>query len=71
MIIQKFLDKNANTRLGSPSSPHGEINENAFFREIDWKKLERRQLESPFKPEIVRKLFFYIKQSKKKPTNKY
>lgn len=69
LIIQKFLDKNANTRLGSPSSPHGEINENAFFREIDWKKLERRQLESPFKPEIVRKLF-YIKQSKK-TTNKY
>lgn len=68
LIIQKFLDKNANTRLGSPSSPHGEINENAFFREIDWKKLERRQLESPFKPEIVRKLF-YIKQSKKQQIN--
>lgn len=50
---QKLLDKNANTRLGSPSSPHGEIIESGFFHEIDWKKLERRQLESPFKPEIV------------------
>lgn len=57
--FEKLLDKNANTRLGSPSSPHGEIIENPFFHEIDWKKLERRQLESPFKPEIVRKTSFF------------
>lgn len=50
---KQLLDKNANTRLGSPSSPHGEINQHGFFYEIDWKKLERRQLESPFKPNIV------------------
>ncbi|XP_031640848.1 putative protein kinase C delta type homolog isoform X2 [Contarinia nasturtii] len=51
-ILGKLLDKKTNTRLGSPTSPHGEITENVFFHEIDWKKLERRQLESPFKPEI-------------------
>lgn len=53
----KLLDKNPNTRLGSPNSPLGEINENVFFHEIDWRKLERRQLESPFKPEIVSETF--------------
>ncbi|XP_055311208.1 putative protein kinase C delta type homolog [Sitodiplosis mosellana] len=51
-ILGKLLDKNPNTRLGLPNSPLGEIKENVFFHEIDWKKLERRQLESPFKPEI-------------------
>lgn len=67
--FEKLLDKNANTRLGSPSSPHGEIIENPFFHEIDWKKLERRQLESPFKPEIVRKtsFFFHFVHGIKKP----
>lgn len=66
-----MLDKNANTRLGSPTSPNGELHENAFFHEIDWKKLERRQLESPFKLEIVRKTFSHIterKKNEKQPT---
>lgn len=49
----KLLEKNSNTRLGAPSSPHGEITENVFFYEIDWRKLERRQLEPPFKPKVV------------------
>lgn len=57
---KQLLDKNANTRLGSPSSPHGEINQHIFFHEIDWKKLERRQLESPFKPNIVSEIHHNI-----------
>lgn len=55
LFIQiKLLQKDANIRLGSPDSPFGEITENIFFHEMDWKKLERKQLETPFKPDIVR-----------------
>lgn len=47
------MQKDAKIRLGSPYSPYGEISENIFFRDIDWRKLERKQLETPFKPNIV------------------
>lgn len=53
MSPKKLLEKNSNTRLGAPSSPHGDITENVFFYDIDWRKLERRQLEPPFKPKVV------------------
>lgn len=49
----QLLEKDASVRLGASTSPHGEITDNVFFYEIDWKKLERRQLEPPFKPKIV------------------
>lgn len=49
----QLLEKDASDRLGASTSPHGDITENVFFYEIDWKKLERRQLEPPFKPKIV------------------
>lgn len=39
--------------MGAPNSPHEDITENVFFNEIDWKKLERRSLEPPFKPQVV------------------
>lgn len=39
--------------MGAPNSPHEDITDNVFFHEIDWKKLERRQLEPPFKPQVV------------------
>lgn len=49
----QLLEKDPNTRLGAASSPHGEITESVFFNEIDWKKLERRALEPPFRPQVV------------------
>lgn len=52
-VCEKLLDKDSKRRLGSPSSPYGEITQNVFFQEIDWRKLERKQLASPYKPEIV------------------
>lgn len=39
--------------MGAPNSPYEDIADNIFFHEIDWKKLERRQLEPPFKPQVV------------------
>lgn len=58
--LGQLMDRNAKTRLGTPNgvnSTNGEITENDFFREIDWKKLERKQIEPPFKPSIVRNVF--------------
>ncbi|XP_037027438.1 uncharacterized protein LOC119068106 isoform X2 [Bradysia coprophila] len=51
-ILSKLLEKDSNTRMGAPTSPHEDITENIFFNEIDWKKLERRMLEPPFKPQV-------------------
>lgn len=39
--------------MGAPNSPHEDICDNVFFNDIDWKKLERRQLDPPFKPQVV------------------
>ena len=49
----QLLDRNPATRLGMPNSPHGAIREHQYFRSIDWERLERRQLEPPFKPKLV------------------
>ena len=34
--------------------PAGPIKHHAFFAKVDFDKLERRQIEPPFKPKIVR-----------------
>lgn len=49
----KFLEKDANKRLGNRNCPAGGIQDQPFFRSIDWVKLEARQLEAPFKPNLV------------------
>jgi len=51
--VTQLLDRNPTTRLGMPNSPHGPIRDHQFFRSIDWKKLERRHVEPPFKPKLV------------------
>lgn len=58
----QLLEKDANTRMGAPNSPHEDITENVFFNEIDWKKLERRMLEPPFKPQVVKSIISLLKE---------
>lgn len=49
------MTKDSNERLGCTANGDQSILDHAFFREIDWVKLEARQIEPPFKPIIVRK----------------
>ena len=53
-IALQFLTKECEDRLGCTASGEQSIVNHAFFREMDWGKLEARQIEPPFKPIIVR-----------------
>ena len=50
----QFLTKNQARRLGcQPGLGDRQIKTHAFFRTLDWEKLEQRQIASPFKPQVV------------------
>ncbi|VDP05771.1 unnamed protein product, partial [Soboliphyme baturini] len=53
----QFLTKNCLKRLGCVPSTGGEdaIRAHVFFREINWDKLEHREVRPPFKPKIKSK----------------
>ncbi|XP_041976185.1 titin homolog isoform X2 [Aricia agestis] len=51
-ILTRLLDKDARTRLGGVECMHGDIRDQDFFRPIPWDKLERRELDAPFKPRV-------------------
>lgn len=53
LICLQLLEKDSSKRLGNRYCPAGDIKEQPFFHQIDWDKLERRQLEAPFKPKVV------------------
>lgn len=54
-LLLQLLTKNSAHRLGCVASEGGEsaIISHPFFNGIDWEKLNRRELEPPFKPRIV------------------
>jgi hypothetical protein len=47
------MERVVEERLGMPTSSKGNVRQHPFFKPIDWAKLERRQLDPPFKPKIV------------------
>ncbi|XP_046728986.1 protein kinase C eta type isoform X1 [Silurus meridionalis] len=53
-ILKALLMKNPTRRLGCVTSSGGEnaVMAHAFFNTIDWEKLNRREMEPPFKPQI-------------------
>ncbi|XP_044271810.1 putative protein kinase C delta type homolog isoform X5 [Tribolium madens] len=51
-VLQLFLEKDANKRLGNRFCPSGDIQDQPFFKPIQWDKLEARLLEPPFKPNL-------------------
>lgn len=53
--LVQLLDKDAQTRLGGAECMYGDVRDQDFFRPIHWDRLERRELEAPFKPRVVSK----------------
>ncbi|XP_028394179.1 protein kinase C iota type-like isoform X2 [Dendronephthya gigantea] len=52
-ILKGFLNKNPEDRLGChPQTGFADIQSHLFFRAINWKQLEARQVTPPFKPRV-------------------
>lgn len=51
--LQSLLEKDVTIRLGSMGSSEGDVKYHPFFSEINWERLERREVEPPFKPQVV------------------
>ncbi|XP_075235897.1 uncharacterized protein LOC142333012 isoform X2 [Lycorma delicatula] len=49
-ILTQLLEKDSSKRLGSTDMRGGEVTIHPFFRNWDWARLERREIEPPFKP---------------------
>lgn len=64
--LSQFLTKNPVRRLGCVDSEGGEnaVTSHAFFAAIDWEKLNRREIEPPFKPRIVSHMDAFIDSMK-------
>lgn len=61
VFLFQLLEKDASKRLGNRFCPHGDIQDHAFFKSIDWQALEARALEPPFKPNLVSLLSIVIR----------
>lgn len=51
--LQALLEKDVSIRLGTLGAGEGDVKYHPFFKEINWERLERRDLEPPFKPQVV------------------
>lgn len=51
-FLSALFDRNPTTRLGMPDSPDGAIRAHPFYKGVDWNKVQTRQTNPPFKPNI-------------------
>ncbi|KAK7280378.1 hypothetical protein RJT34_25442 [Clitoria ternatea] len=56
-MLQSLLQKDPSTRLGSCPDGDDQIKRHKWFRAINWTKLEARELEPKFKPDVSGKDF--------------
>ena len=51
-LLSKLLERNPEKRLGSGETDVEEIKAHPFFESIDWDQLYKREVETPFKPQV-------------------
>jgi len=52
-LLKGLLDRNPKRRLGSGTGDVDDIKKHLFFKSIDWTKLENKEIEPPFRPNLT------------------
>lgn len=62
--IFQLLEKENTKRLGSLGCNSGDdVMAHDFFRGLEWARLERKDLEPPYKPKVVSKYSYFFEQT--------
>lgn len=51
-LLEGLLTRDPEKRLGSGPEGTNEVKRHPFFKDIDWAKLEKKEIEAPFKPKV-------------------